>query len=125
MNFWSKIVAILYAVAVGTSMGITPSAFAQPRACEKDIQTYCEDVQQQGDSRAKIECLRANQDKLSVECREQIEKRRDNRQVRREVCKEDLEQFCSDISPRDRRALGDCLKANEGQISEACRATLR
>lgn len=106
------------------------SAAAEPKpapegagkdACKADMEKFCKDVTP-GEGRLKF-CLKAYEDKVSAECREQMgkagEKIREKMQEGKEACKADVEKFCKDVEP-GKGGVVQCLKKHEGELSEAC-----
>ncbi len=96
-------------------------------ACRIDMATHCADMQAGGGGR--VQCLRANQAKLTPECAAALsavgQKREVNKVERKQAmrggCAEDVQRLCADAKGPERR---QCLGDNKAQLSPACSAAL-
>ncbi len=112
-------------------------------ACAADVQTHCAEAEGKKGVRR---CLRSHADELSAECTGAIEAMKASRGDRghgkwgkgkrgkrgkrgrggkalRAACKADVQTLCADAKG-DRRAVKQCLKANEASLSEGCSAAI-
>ena len=97
--------------------------------CKKEIDTYCKTVTP-GEGRI-LACLYAHSEKLSNRCEyalydaaAQLERFVAALTYLANECDNDLEKFCSSITPGEGRLL-KCLEKNEKQISGRCKQALK
>jgi hypothetical protein len=90
--------------------------------CAGDIAKFCKEVQF-GGGRI-MNCLKEHDQELSGACRDHqlvmIKKLKDAPQV----CQDDVEQFCRQVRPENRRILR-CLKQNEAHLSTECAGRMK
>lgn len=43
------------------------------------------------------------------------------RAERQNACKDDIQKFCSDVDPKDHKAVHACLKKNKDNVSDPCK----
>ncbi len=101
---------------------------AVAEGCQKELDTYCKDVSP-GQARG-LACLYAHSDKLSGRCEYalydaavQLERAVAELSYVVNECKDDLNQFCSDV-PVGQGRLISCLEQNESKISQRCKQSL-
>jgi hypothetical protein len=123
MSKWSNFARVASFAALGACIVAAPQAFGQLGGCRDDFRTHCADIGS-NDRKARFDCLMAHKDELSDECLAQVERNSGMRQSRREACRAEVTQFCSEIAKSDRRAVGQCLNEHKSQLSEDCRAAL-
>ncbi len=117
---------LLGAVAFGLLCGMLPtSARAQDVPCTQEIRTFCADVQP-GGGRI-LQCLTANEAKLSPACVKRID---DVRAVLRgpvgAACRDDWAAHCyHPKASTDRQSMLQCLQANRAKVSAGCQNALR
>ncbi len=113
-------------LALGLVQVAAPSqGQTQEIPCTQEIQQYCADVQP-GGGRI-VQCLRANEAKLSPACVRRI----DDLQATFSTpagaaCREDWVSLC--YHPRastDRQGIVQCLQAHEAQLSSPCQKALQ
>jgi hypothetical protein len=97
-------------------------------SCQKDIDAYCKDVTR-GEGRI-LQCLAAHADKISGRCAyalddASLQLQRVGRAIKYvgAECKSDLQKHCADIPIGDGR-IAQCLKKNEGTLSDDCKQSL-
>lgn len=97
--------------------------------CQKELTTFCKDVTP-GEGRI-LACLYAFQDKVTLRCERalydsigQLDRTLTNLSYAIGECRDDLKSYCADIKPGEGRLL-DCLKNNEGKISNRCNYALK
>jgi hypothetical protein len=89
--------------------------------CAKDIATLCKDVATGG---GRIQaCLKANEDKVSPECRAKIDSLASEVKLAAVVCRWDIGRLCSDVTP-GRGQLLSCLERHSENLSPECRKQL-
>ena len=88
-------------------------------ACKADYEKFCKDVKQ-GQGRI-IQCMKQHEAEFSPACKEQIDMDKEKAQEFINACKPDVEKFCKGVAPGKGR-IYRCLKANEAQLSPACKA---
>ncbi len=96
-----------------------PAATAKRGPCHYDIQKFCKDVQP-GAGRVQ-QCLTQHEAELSAACREARAQARQRVEKFHQACDADVQKFCKDVKPGGGRVV-KCLKANEAQLSPACKA---
>lgn len=115
---------------------LATSAFAEAdpvstvaNGCKKEIDTYCKMVTP-GEGRI-LACLYAHSEKLSNRCEyalydaaAQLERFVAALTYVANECDDDLEKFCSAVTPGEGRLL-KCLEKNEKQISGRCKQALK
>jgi hypothetical protein len=90
-------------------------------ACRADIEKLCPGIPKGGGRIAA--CLKANQEKVSPECKADLAS------VARKVkevgaaCEDDIQSFCADVKP-GQGAILRCLAANKGSLSPACQGVV-
>lgn len=113
-------------VALGLVSGVLPSAVhAQDPPCTEEIRTFCAGVQP-GGGRI-LQCLKANEAKLSPACMKRI----DN--VRAVLsgpvgaaCRDDWAALCyHPKASTDRQSMLQCLQANRAKVSPGCQKALQ
>jgi hypothetical protein len=97
------------------------SARAQD-ACRADVQRLCPDIPKGG---GRIQaCLRANQDKVSPECKTEMASIRRKVKEVGEACAADVEAYCAGVKPGGGNVLR-CLAANKGTLSPRCQGVVQ
>jgi hypothetical protein len=95
--------------------------------CKQDVATLCPGITP--GKGAIRECLKANEEKLSAECKEKIAKKKEEIKNKikdiHEVCKAEVEKFCSDITKGKGRIV-KCLKdkKDEEGFGAECKAEI-
>jgi hypothetical protein len=118
--------------AAGLTAALAANQKQHNTACKADVEKFC--GQHKGKRDAMRECIKANKDSFSAECRAQKEQAKARRSERREkiakamaACAPDVEKFCpelkKDAKPEKRGAL-KCIMKNRDQVSDACKAAL-
>lgn len=97
----------------------TVSAQGMQSACASDIATYCKGVQQ-GDGKL-IGCLRANQQKLSPQCKQGMQQTAGLMKEVVQACEDDMHRFCAGAAPGTAK---DCLRQNFRELSMGCKREL-
>jgi hypothetical protein len=87
-------------------------------ACGTDISKFCSDVTP-GDARLPA-CLKSHEDKLSSDCKSQLQAFRSEAMEIKKACKNDVNKFCKDVQAGGGK-IWDCLKQHESDLSSACR----
>lgn len=97
-------------------------------ACRGDVEQFCKG-ERFGEGRIAA-CLKRNEAQLSPACKtDMVETQGGYAQKRERVqsvvaaCSSELKQFCKDVKPGGGRA-AMCLKQNQAQLSEGCKAAL-
>lgn len=96
-----------------------PAAAAKRGVCHDDIQKFCKDVKP-GAGRVN-QCLAQHEAELSAACRDARAQAMQRIEKFRQACAADMQKFCKDVKPGGGR-VAKCLKANETQLSPACKA---
>ena len=98
------------------------------KGCEKELNSYCANVTP-GEGRI-LACLYAHGDKLSGQCEYalydaavQLERAVAALTYLANECDEDLEQYCSSVTPGQGRLI-DCLEKNSKKINKRCKKAL-
>jgi hypothetical protein len=90
--------------------------------CDEDMRKFCSDVKAGGGRL--VNCLKEHEQELSAACKEQqAVLQRKNRKIFQE-CQDDVERFCKDVRPVDRRIIR-CLLQNEAALSSECKEKLK
>lgn len=90
--------------------------------CKKDMETFCKEAK--GD-RAKVhQCMQEHEAQLSPECKAQKEKVKAEMAKVHEACQADVEKFCSDVEPGEKRIM-KCLKMNRKDVSDSCKEQMK
>ncbi len=99
------------------------------KGCKKEIDTYCKEVTP-GEGRI-LACLYAYEDKLSGQCEyalydaaAQLERALTALSYVANECRDDLQKFCSDITPGEGRLMA-CMDKNEKQLSNRCKQAMK
>jgi Cysteine rich repeat len=90
--------------------------------CDADIAKLCNEVPF-GDGRI-TKCLKAHEQELSAACKEHQLAMVKKLKGAPQVCQDDVEQFCREIRPVNRRIIR-CLKQHEAQLSTECSSRIR
>ncbi len=97
--------------------------------CKKELKSYCTDVTP-GEGRI-LACLYAHGDKLSGQCEYalydaavQLERAVAALSYLANECDEDLEKYCSSVTPGQGRLI-DCLDKNSKNISNRCNQAVK
>lgn len=87
-------------------------------ACEADIQKFCVGIQH---GRGRVyRCLKKNEASLEASCKAQLDAARARMKEAFKDCEDDVMKFCADV-PKGKGRIQQCLKANEENLSMACR----
>ena len=96
--------------------------------CKPELETFCKDVTP-GKGRM-LACLYAYSDQASHQCRETVRDAYEELKLLSAVsshlkneCGDDLENFCSDVSPGQGRLMR-CLQKNDENLSRRCKSAL-
>jgi hypothetical protein len=90
--------------------------------CKADREKFCASVPK-GDKKAMWQCMKDNEAQLSEPCKNHIAKMREKGKGIKKACKEEHKKLCKDVKPGEGRII-KCLKQNEAQLSDACKAAL-
>jgi len=97
--------------------------------CKVELEKYCSNVTP-GEGRV-LACLYAHGDKLSPKCEyalydaaAQLERAVAALSYVANECDEDLDQYCSAVTPGEGRLL-DCLNKKSGQLTKRCKQALK
>jgi len=103
---------------------LTVLPFAGPEAraesvspCAEDITRFCRQVEF-GEGNV-MNCLQEHEQDLSTACKDHQLVMIKKLKEAPEVCRDDVERFCREVRPVNRRILR-CLKQNEAKLSPAC-----
>ncbi len=102
---------------------ISGAAFAHHKgnhegACKADVEKFCKDVKPGGG--AILKCLNEHSSELSTECKERKMAMKEHVEKFMEVCKDDLNKYCSK-TPRGEGKKLKCLNKNEANLAPACK----
>jgi len=101
-------------------------AVSWQEACGPDVERLCKGVPP-GEGRI-LACLEEHRDEISPICleraRAEIDKVRSKIQNWQQACGADVQKHCKGVPPGQGRIL-NCLRQHSGQVSPACRDTLR
>jgi len=90
--------------------------------CEQELETYCSNVTP-GEGRIS-DCLKRYKESLSPECTEFIAKSSEALKGLKEVCSDDVQDFCRDVKTSYRRIV-NCLQERYNDLSTDCRLKLK
>jgi hypothetical protein len=96
-----------------------PAAAAKRGACHDDVLKFCKDVKP-GAGRVQ-QCLTQHEAELSAACRDARTQAMQRVEKFHQACDADVQKLCKDVKPGGGR-VAKCLKANEAQLSPACKA---
>jgi hypothetical protein len=69
-----RVVIVAAALVCSSSLALAASGSPEERAaCRPDVRKFCHDVRMAAGDAAFVECLKANRDKLTKECRAALE----------------------------------------------------
>jgi hypothetical protein len=106
-------------VSVGAN-GAPPAERNGP--CAEEARRLCPDAKPgSGELR---ECMKKHEAEVSAACRENAAKAKARAHQAKDACAPDVERLCKGVKPGEGRVVG-CLRKNEAQLSEACRATMK
>jgi hypothetical protein len=103
-------------MCIFTLVSVVSFADEGMKNCHKEMKELCKDKK----GRDRFACLKENTAKLSPECQQKIEQKKEKWQDRKEDCKADRESLCKDIEPGEGR-IRDCMKKNMDKLSPACK----
>jgi hypothetical protein len=117
---------MLGAVALGLAAGVIPSEgpAQQEMPCAEETRTFCADVQP-GGGRI-LQCLKANEGKLSQACTHRIQDLQTMVGGPLGACRDDWVANC--YHPRastSRQAVVQCLQAHQAKVSAGCQKALQ
>lgn len=107
-------------LSVAAFFGVT--AVSAKGECRADREKFCANVTK-GDHKAMWQCMKEHENELSDACKNHIAKVREKSRETKKACKADYKKLCKDVKPGEGRIL-KCLKENEAQLSEGCKAAL-
>lgn len=119
--------SFLAALAAGALLFSASNVLAKKDGpCKQDREALCKDAEH-GQGRI-AKCFKENEAKLSEACKmhlaEKKEKAKEAMKDVHEACHEDVENLCGDETKGKGRIV-KCLKKNQEQVSEACKAELK
>jgi len=106
---------------LGVSFMIPQLSFAEDvieddvQACHEQMKDLCADA---GSHRDKRQCFKENRSKLSENCQEILQARKEKRKEMRIACRDDKEDFCGDA--RGPGQVLSCLKEHESELVQDC-----
>lgn len=114
---------LLAGLAAAALLAGPAGAQSSEAPCAADAERLCPAV---GATRAEqMKCLRENRDALSETCRSAIVDPASRRAEAGDACGEDANRLCPDVQPgRHGTGMMNCLRQQEGQLSDECRAAL-
>ena len=122
------IIALLAMPLSAEKQGKPAGERAAAGACKADVDKFC--GAHKGNRKAMKDCIQANTDKFSAECKANKAGRKAHKAERKakfqktmEVCQKDIEQFCAADRAKKPMAMR-CLMKNREKITPECRATL-
>ena len=99
------------------------------KACKADVKEHCSDIEAKN-KKQKIKqtllCLKEHKKELTETCTTKLKeakKRFKNRKAKarvRKACGADIKKLCQDVK-KDKDSIKSCLKANQEQVSQACK----
>jgi phosphoribosyl-ATP pyrophosphohydrolase len=116
-NMWNRVKQMLFLISLS---GLANSAFAN--VCKDAIEEHCLDVRSEG-GEAVIACMESHKDDLSSECAEQVDKmlaQRDKSGSKGGVCKDAIEEHCSDVRSEGSEAVMACMESHKDDLSSEC-----
>lgn len=103
----------LLSFSVGAQVG-------KPNACAEDVGKLCAGKLTQEEV---VQCVKANKDKLTGECRKLIFGAEDNARAFHQNCKDDVKKICSH-SMTGHAELFECLVRNHKKLSSKCQKSM-
>jgi len=85
--------------------------------CAGDMAKFCKGVLY-GEGRV-MDCLKGHEEELSPACKDHQLAMIKRLKEAPQVCQDDVERFCRNVRPENRRILR-CLKQNEAKLSREC-----
>ncbi|MEN6620104.1 MAG: cysteine rich repeat-containing protein [Smithella sp.] len=128
MNLCLMTVCLIF-LFVSTAVAQSDPMRSVKEGCSQDIKTYCQKVTP-GEARI-LACLYAYGDKLSGRCEYalydasvQLERKINAVNYVANECRNDLQNYCSDIKPGEGRLL-NCLDKNKSKVSARCKQAVK
>lgn len=111
-----------------TVIPLSANKHAKAGACKADVEKFC--GAHKGNRKAMKDCINANKDKFSAECKAKKEENKAKRADRKakfdkalEVCQTDLQKICPADKDKKPQAFR-CLMKNRDKVSAECKAAL-
>jgi hypothetical protein len=101
---------------------ISVTAISAKGECRADRDKFCAHVIK-GNHKGMWQCMKEHENELSEACKNHIAQMREKSRETKKACKADFKKFCKEIKPGEGRII-QCLKQNEAQLSEGCKAAL-
>jgi hypothetical protein len=86
-------------------------------ACQADVEKLCSGIPP-GGGRV-LSCLKANQAKVSPECKQHLAEVAKRVKTVAKACQDDVSKFCSAVKP-GKGAVLKCLSENDANLSQGC-----
>ena len=123
---WMALLGLVVGGLVWSTPVLAQTKAHRMSACTEDEQKFCPDAKT---SREFRQCLKTHEAELSQGCKDLRTKRAQTRvktqektAAMKDACKSDAETLCKDV--KSSRALTQCLKSHETDLSAACKDTL-
>lgn len=97
-----------------------PNYAENKRPCREDVRRYCKTQLENGDNAGIVRCLKANDARISGQCKVALEKRLKFLKALSVACAADEKKYCAKAGERKL----NCLMANRKNLSPACRTTI-
>ncbi|GAB4438761.1 MAG: hypothetical protein OHK0011_21480 [Turneriella sp.] len=110
---------ILYLIAAAL---FSVTAISSKGECRADREKFCANVVK-GNHKGMWQCIKEHESELSEACKNHIAQVREKSRETKTACKTDYKKLCKDVKPGEGRII-QCLKQNEAQLSEGCKAAL-
>ncbi|MFZ5630245.1 MAG: cysteine rich repeat-containing protein [Spirochaetota bacterium] len=106
--------------AVATIVSVT--AISAKGECRIDREKFCGNVIK-GNHKGMWQCMKEHENELSETCKNHIAQVREKSREIKKACKADYKKLCKQVKAGQGRII-QCLKQNESQLSEGCKAAL-
>jgi len=117
-NFPALLLTVLLAIPA-VAFAAEPAA---QKPCADEIEKFCKDARP-GEGRI-VQCLRDHDGELSAVCRDKVKKVVQRLEEAKQICANDIEKFCADVTPGGGRLI-KCLKPHLQELAPACREQLQ
>lgn len=107
-------------LTIAALMSVT--AISAKGECRADREKFCANVIK-GNHKGMWQCMKEHEAELSEPCKNHIAEVREKSREIKKACKADYKKLCKQVKAGQGRII-QCLKQNEAQLSEGCKAAL-
>lgn len=102
------------------SVGTHAGGKGEMKECRKQMMEFCKGKKRGPEM---IQCMEENKSKMSAECQQKLDEKKEQMKNHAGPCKADREKLCAGIKPGEGR-IRDCMKSKMAELSPECKANI-